>query len=116
MQFATAPVLVLNVSHFLDRWRNTVRRTDKGSFQSLFQCGRVQLRQVELVEAVFVGEDEGFGQAVAGDDLALLLCVVQKFPGPGGGGGVVQVEDADDAAVPDRPVVADGEVHLTSPG
>lgn len=85
-------------------------------FQSFFQGGGAQLRQVHLMEAIFGGEHEGLGQAVAGDDLALLLRVGEKLPGSGRGGGVVQVEDPDDALVPHRPVVADGQVHLTSPG
>ena len=67
------------------------------------------------MEAVFAGEDEGLGQLVAGIHLALLLCGVEKFSGPQGCGGVVHVEDADDALIPDRHILADVEIHLTSP-
>lgn len=67
--------------------------------------------EVDTGKAVFTGQDEGFGQLVAGDHLAFPLRPVQKFPGPAGGGGVVQVEDADDGAIPDSHVIADGKIH-----
>ena len=59
-------------------------------------------------ESVFAGQHKGFGQIVAGHHLALLLAFLQKFPGSFGGRGVVQVENADDAPVPYRHIIADG--------
>jgi hypothetical protein len=70
-------------------------------FQSLFQGGGIILRQIDPGDAVFGGEDEGLRQVVTGDDLALLFSSVQKLHGAFGGGGIVQVEDADDRLVPD---------------
>ena len=77
-------------------------------FQSLFQCGRGQGGEADTAEAVFAGEDEGFGQIVAGDNLTLLFRPLQKFPGPLGGGGIVQIENANNGPIPDRHIIADG--------
>ena len=59
-------------------------------------------------KAVFRRQDEGLGQIVAGDDLALPLRPAEELPGALGGGSVVQIKNADDAPVPDGKVVADG--------
>lgn len=77
-------------------------------FQPFFQCGRRQLREPDPGKAVLRGEDEGLGQLVAGDHLSVFLRPAEKLPGPLGGGGVVQVENAHDAPVPDGKVPADG--------
>jgi len=75
-------------------------------FQSFFQSGTGEGRQVHPAEAVFRGQHEGLGQIVAGHNLALLLRRFQKLPGPPGGGGVVQIENADDGFIPDGHIVA----------
>jgi len=77
-------------------------------FQPLFQCGAVQGCQMDPVEAVFRGQHKGFGQVIAGHHFALLFCRLQKFPGPLGSGGVVQVKNTDDAPIPDCHIIADG--------
>lgn len=79
--------------------------------QSSFQSGCAQGGQMHLGQAVFHGEHEGFGQLITGHHLALLLRLTQKFPGPPGGGGVVQIKDADDGFVTDSHIIADGEKH-----
>ena len=76
--------------------------------QTFFQGIGVQRRQVDLGEAVFGGEDEAFGQVIAGDHLAVFFSQLQKVLGALGIGGVVQVKDAQDAFVPDGEVIADG--------
>ena len=77
-------------------------------FQSFLQRCGIECRQMHPGKAVFRRQDEGLGQIVAGDDLTLPLRPVQKLPGALGGGGVVQIKNADDAPVPDSHVVADG--------
>ena len=57
--------------------------------QALFQGGGVEACQVDAVEAVFPGQYEGLGQLVAGNHFSRRLRPGQKFPGPGGGAGVV---------------------------
>ena len=70
---------------------------------------------MDPVEAVFRSQDKGLGQIIAGHHFALLLRRIQKFPGPFGGGGVVQVEDANDGSVPDCHIIADGKIHGYTP-
>ena len=81
-------------------------------FHTLFQCGGTEGCQVYPVHAVFGGEDEGFWQVVAGNHLAVLFAFLQKFPGPPGGGGIVQIKDADDGPVPYRHVITNIQVHF----
>ena len=83
-------------------------------FQSFFQRLAGKGGQMNPGEAVFRGKDKALGQIVAGDYLALLLRPVQKFPGPFGGGGIVQVEDADHRPVPHRHIISDGQIHISS--
>ena len=70
---------------------------------------------MHLVETVLAGENEGFGQIVTGDHLTFLLRLVQKFPGTLGGGGVVQIEDTNDALLPDSHIVAYRKIHDSIP-
>ena len=63
---------------------------------------------MHLGHAILRREHKGFGQIVTGHHLAQGLGVVQKIPGAPGGGGIVQVKNAHNAAVPDRHIVADG--------
>ena len=63
---------------------------------------------MDPVEAIFRSQNEGFRQIVTGHHLAVLFRLVQKFPGPFGGGGVVQVKYADNGRIPHRHVIADG--------
>ena len=85
------------------------------SFQSLFQSGAAEGRQVYPAETVFRGQHKSLGQIIAGHHFALLLRRFQKFPGPFGGGGVVQIKNANDAFVPDSHIVADGQIHNYTP-
>ena len=84
-------------------------------FQSFFQGRGCQGRQMHPAETVFAGEHEGLGQIVTGNHLALLFRLLQKFPGAAGGRGVVQVENADDALLPDCHIIADGKIHEYAP-
>ena len=85
------------------------------SFHAFFQCGCAERGQKDPFHAIFCRQYEGFWQIVAGNHLSLLFRPVQKFPGALGGGGVVQVEDADDALLPDGHVTADVQVHNNPP-
>ena len=76
----------------------------------LQDCG-VELDQVDPVQAVFGAQNKGFRQIVGGGHhLAVLLGPGQKFPGALFIGAVVQIKNADDGAVPDRHIVADGNI------
>ena len=63
-------------------------------FQSLFQGLCVELAQVDPVQAVFLGQEEGLGDVVGdGNHLAVFLTLVQKLPGMLGTGGIIQVKN-----------------------
>ena len=70
---------------------------------------------MHLVETVLAGENEGLWQIVTGDHLALLFALFQKLPGTLGGGGVVQIEDANNALLPDSHIVAYRKIHDSIP-
>ena len=67
------------------------------------------------IKAVLTGEHEGFWQIVTGNHLALLFRLVQKFPGAFGGGGIVQIKDANDALLPNSHIVAYRKIHDSIP-
>ena len=67
------------------------------------------------MEAVLGGQDEAFGQIIAGHHLALALGLFQKFSRPLRGRGVVHVENADDVPVPDSHIVANIQIHANPP-
>ena len=79
-------------------------------FQTFFQGGCCVFREPDFRLAILVGQYKGLGQSIAGGNLSLRFRIVQKFLGSAGNGGVIQVEDADDAPVPDGEVLADVEI------
>ena len=84
-------------------------------FQSFFQGGAVERCQMHPVETVFRCQHKRLGQIVTGHHFAFLFRGIQKFPGALGGGGVVQVKNADDTFVPDCHIIADGQIHNYTP-
>ena len=76
-------------------------------FHSLFQGGGGEGREIDPDHAVFLGQHEGFGQIVTGNHHTLLLRFLQKGPGALGGGGVVQIKNAQNRFLPHRHVIAD---------
>ena len=74
--------------------------------QSLFQSIGIQRRQPDTGETVFGCEHEGLGQIITGNHFAVPFRLLQKFPGPFGGGGIVQIKDPNDGPVPDCHIVA----------
>ena len=75
--------------------------------QSLFQCLGGPGGLVDPGHAVFHGQNIGFWKVIPGHDLTLFLRPFQKFPSPGGDGGVVQVKNTDDILVPHSHIIAD---------
>ena len=65
-------------------------------------------RQIDPLHAVFGGDNEALGQSIAGHYLTQFLGLGQKGPGAGGGGSIVQIENADDGLFPHRKIITDG--------
>ena len=81
-------------------------------FHSLFQCGGVELAEIDSVHAEFAGQEEGFRNIFRGrDHFAVLLCLREKISRMFGTGGIVQIKDPNDGLIPDSHIRTDVDVH-----
>ena len=90
-------------------------RRGRDSFEAFFQSGCGQVRQVDPFHTVLGGEDEALGQIITGHHPAFQFRCVQEFPAALGSGGVVQIKNTDDRAFPHRHIIANVQVHVSSP-